>query len=80
MLFNVAQTKTKIPALRTMVEAIFLISLRVDSQSSGMGIRIRYMSVETFAANDVQMIGKEMAAWQESRDTVSLEYTNEAVI
>jgi hypothetical protein len=28
---------------------------------------IRYMSVETFAANETQMIGRDTAAWQASR-------------
>lgn len=45
-----------------MLEAIFFASLKVDFQSIGRGMSIRYISVETLAANDVQTIGREMAA------------------
>lgn len=36
----------------------------------GIGIPIRYISVDTFAANETQMMGLDMAAWQESRNNV----------
>ena len=31
----------------------------------GMGMKNRKMSVDTFATNETQMIGLEMAGWQE---------------
>jgi hypothetical protein len=46
-----------------MVDAIFFISLRLDFQSMGIGMVIRYMSVETFAAKETQTIGLDTAAW-----------------
>lgn len=41
MLLRSAQTRTKMPAPRTMDEAIFLGVLRVDCHSIGRGIIIR---------------------------------------
>lgn len=38
---RVAKTRTRMPELKTMVEAIFLYVLREDRHSMGMGIRIR---------------------------------------
>jgi hypothetical protein len=41
ILFKVAQTRTKMPAPRTTLEAIFLIILRLEPHSMGSGIRMR---------------------------------------
>lgn len=62
ILFRVAQTRTNMPAPRMMVAAIFFKSFNLDSQSRGMGINMRYISVETFAANEAQIIGLDTAA------------------
>jgi hypothetical protein len=61
MLFSMAHTSTNMPAPRTMLDAIFLASFKEDPQSMGRGINIKYMSVETFAAKEVQMIGLDTA-------------------
>ena len=61
-LFNVAQTRTKIPEPRTILEAIFFMVFKLDPQSIGRGMAIRYMSVETLEANEAQTMGFEMAA------------------
>jgi hypothetical protein len=63
----VAQTRTKTPALRMTVVAIFLMNLRLDFQSIGIGMKIRYGSVRRFAANVTAMTGLEIAGWQTSR-------------
>lgn len=49
-----------------MVAAIFLRSFSRDFQSMGMGISMRYISVETLEAKEDQMMGLDMAAWQTS--------------
>jgi hypothetical protein len=61
-LFKIAQTRTKIPAPRTIVEAIFFNTFKLDCHNMGRGIAMRYISVETLEANDTQMMGLEMAA------------------
>lgn len=66
MLLSVAHTRTKMPAHKTMVDAIFFMTLRVEPQRSGIGIIIRYRSVTILVAKDDHTIGKDMAAWQES--------------
>lgn len=71
ILLRVAQTSTKIPALRTMVEATFLIVRRVDRQSIGRGMMRRYKSVTRLAANPTQTIGLETAAWQKSDEKLA---------
>ncbi len=65
-LLSVAQTRMNIPALRTMVVATFLISLRLDFQSIGIGIKIRYGSVRRLAAKVTAMTGVEIAGWHTS--------------
>lgn len=46
-----------------MVDAIFLIIFKLDPHNMGRGIMMRYMSVQTLAANDTQIMGREIAAW-----------------
>ena len=58
---NVAQTRTKIPAPRTAVAATFLISFRRDTQSIGIGTKIRYGSVSRFEMNVVTIVGLAIA-------------------
>lgn len=53
-----------------MVYAIFFIVFKPDCHNMGIGIPIRYISVDTFAANETQMMGLDMAAWQESGNNV----------
>lgn len=65
---RVAQTSTKIPALRTMVVAIFLINFRLDFQSIGIGMKIRYGSVRRFAAKVTAITGLAIAGWHTSED------------
>jgi hypothetical protein len=55
-----------IPALRTMVVATFLMSLRLDFQSIGIGMNIRYGSVRRLAAKVTAMTGLEIAGWHTS--------------
>jgi hypothetical protein len=55
-------TTTKMPEPRMTLEAIFLIAFRLDSQSMGSGMAIKYMSVETLDANEAQTMGFEMVA------------------
>lgn len=50
------------PAPRTMVDAIFFSGRKLDCQSIGSGIDMRYKSVEALAVKDVQTIGLEIAA------------------
>jgi hypothetical protein len=50
------------PAPRMMVEAIFFNIFKLDCHNIGRGITMRYTSVETFEANDTQMMGLETAA------------------
>jgi hypothetical protein len=45
-----------------MLEAIFFMVFRLDPQSMGRGMAIKYMSVETLEANEAQTIGFEIAA------------------
>jgi hypothetical protein len=63
---TIAQTRTKIPAPKTREEAIFSKRRRLDPQSRGRGIMIRYMSVETLAAKVDHTTGRDTAAWQTS--------------
>lgn len=65
-LFRVAQTRIKIPALRTIVVAIFLMSLRLDFQSMGIGMKMRYGSVIRFAAKVTPITGLAIAGWHTS--------------
>jgi hypothetical protein len=44
------------------VDAIFFIIFKLDPHSMGRGMAMRYISVETFAANDTHTMGLEMAA------------------
>ena len=60
-LFRVAQTRTKIPAPSTMVVATFLMSFRLDVQSMGIGMKMRYGSVMTLAMKVTHMIALEIA-------------------
>jgi hypothetical protein len=55
-----------IPALRTIVVAIFLMTLRLDFQSIGIGMKIRYGSVRRLAAKVTAMTGLEIAGWHTS--------------
>ena len=71
-LFIVAQTRTKTPALRTIVAAIFFTGFRLDFQSMGIGINMRYGSVSRFPAKVTAMTGFEMAGWHVSRCRVSI--------
>ena len=64
ILFNVAHTMINTPPLSTRVVASFLKDLKLDFQSIGIGMRNRYVSVETFKMKDTQRIGFEIAAWQ----------------
>lgn len=64
VVFSVAQTRTNIPAPSTILEAIFFAGFKEDVQSIGMGISIKYISVEALAANEVQTMGLDMAGWQ----------------
>jgi hypothetical protein len=66
-LLIVAQTRTNTPALRTMVTAIFFNNLRLDCQSIGIGMKMRYGSVARFAAKVTHIMGMEIAGWQTSR-------------
>jgi hypothetical protein len=66
-LLIVAQTSTNTPALRTMVTAILFNSFRLDFQSIGIGMKIRYGSVARFAAKVTQIMGMEIAGWQTSK-------------
>jgi hypothetical protein len=66
-LLMVAQTSTNTPALRTMVTATFFNNLRLDFQSIGIGIKMRYGSVARFAAKVTHIMGMEIAGWQTSR-------------
>lgn len=60
-LLRVAQTRMNTPAPRTMVVATFFMSLRLDFQSIGMGMKMRYGSVRRFAANVTEMTGLDIA-------------------
>jgi hypothetical protein len=70
-LLRVAQTRIKTPALSMIVVAIFFKSFRLDVQSMGIGMNMRYGSVIRFAAKVTAMIGLAMAGWHTSRGTVS---------
>jgi hypothetical protein len=70
ILLRVAQTRTKTPALSTTVVAIFFKSLRLDFQSIGIGMSMRYGSVREFAAKVTAMTGLEIAGWHTSREAV----------
>lgn len=70
-LLIVAQTRIKTPELRTIVAAIFLIGFRLDCQSIGIGINMRYGSVRRFEAKVTATTGVEMAGWHTSRGIVS---------
>jgi hypothetical protein len=70
-LLNVAQTRTKTPAPSTIVAAIFFMSFRLDCQSMGTGIKMRYGSVARFPAKVAAMTGLEMAGWHTPRDAIS---------
>lgn len=70
-LLIVAQTRTKTPELRTIVAAIFFKGFRLDCQSIGIGMNMRYGSVMRFEAKVTAMTGVEMAGWHTSRGIVS---------
>ena len=61
-----AQTTIKTPAQSTRLDKIFLKVFKVDCQSIGKGIRMRYRSVETLQMNETQMINRDSAAWQDT--------------
>jgi hypothetical protein len=71
-LLIVAQTRINTPALRTIVAAIFFTGLRLDFQSMGIGINMRYGSVRRFPAKVTAMTGFEMAGWHVSRGMISV--------
>lgn len=50
-----AQIITNIPPLNRIINPIFLAGLRLDCQSMGIGIDIRYKSVETLHERKVQI-------------------------
>lgn len=52
---SMAQIITNIPPLNRIINPTFLAGLRVDCQSMGMGIEIRYKSVETLHERKVQI-------------------------
>jgi hypothetical protein len=58
-----AKTMMRIPALSTIVAAIFFKSFKLDFHSMGRGIMKRYTSVVTFETNVTQRMGFEIAAW-----------------
>lgn len=70
-LLIVAQTRIKTPELRTIVAAIFFKGFRLDFQSIGIGMNMRYGSVMRFEAKVTAMTGVEMAGWHTSRGIVS---------
>lgn len=70
-LLIVAQTRTKTPELSTIVAASFFKGFRLDCQSIGIGMNMRYGSVIRFEANVTAMTGVEMAGWHTSRGIVS---------
>jgi hypothetical protein len=57
------------PALRTIVVASFLMSFRLDFQSIGIGMKIKYGSVRRLAAKVTAMTGVEIAGWQTSGES-----------
>lgn len=63
VLFKIAQTMMSTPALSTIVAAIFFKVLKLDFQSIGIGSSKIMTSVTTFATNDTQTIGFDIAAW-----------------
>ena len=70
-LLIVAQTRMKTPELSTIVAATFFKGFRLDFQSIGIGMNMRYGSVMRFAAKVTPMTGVEMAGWHTARGIVS---------
>lgn len=68
---RVAHTRTKIPAPSTRVAATFFAGFKLDFQSMGIGMSMRYGSVIRFPAKVTAMTGLEMAGWHTSSREVS---------
>lgn len=61
-----AQMTTKSPLLKSTIRPAFLAGFRVECQSIGTGIDIRYKSVATLHDRKVQMTWFETAGWHTS--------------
>lgn len=69
---KMAQATTKNPPLNSSINATFFNGFKVDFQSIGTGMVIRYKSVAMLQARKVQTIWFEIAGWQASRETEQL--------
>jgi hypothetical protein len=63
---RVAQMITKIPPLNRKINPAFFAGFRLECQSMGTGIDIKYKSVATLQDRKVQMTWLDTAGWHTS--------------